>query len=529
MKFNKIQPGTPAGQMPSFSASWQNAVSESAQAYQEQKRLSEGGNGGKGLRDTENRVKCYNNTATPFLRGQSIQLDGYRMTTVKHRQRWFNGTDYDSSEMWGVVLRDMDDTGTAEVQMLGVCTARVNVTDLNHTHANPTASSRNFESGSSGDLEFLSTPSSTGVQDVVVRFTPGQVLQDELRAEFSSYHDPGTSGNTYGIIEATSPVNLPTGTPAVTEDPLYIADIHEIGSGLSSGDIVRAIRNVGVDTYSSDSVNWEGNLDGAGGGSGGSPEIGCGLEYESDVLQVDLDAIAGNGIKVGSDGTNCDAASSHLSPTTYCCLYIDVGCGLMFNSIDSDKIEVDIAALAGKGLITDQSTDLCVSESSDESSTYCCLAVNIGCGLQYSGDSPPKIEVDLDALAGAGLGKSISSSDCDSASSHLGGTYCCLKVNVGCGLDIVSDNVVVDRTDLMGSGLVAGSGTCDMDVNVDSTYLEINGSNEISLSCNPLKAITCALEKDSNGDLKLTINYTLCDDSTGSTSCTLSGTTTCGS
>lgn len=480
MKFNKITPGTPAGQMPSFSASWQNAVSESAQAYQEQKRLGETGNGSKALRDTEHRVKCYNNTATPFLRGQSIELDGYRMTEVKPRHRWFNGTDYSSSEQWGIVLRDMDETGAAEVQMGGICTARVDVSDLNHTHANPTASSRNFESGDSGDLEFLSTPSSTGVQDVVVRFKPGQVLQDELRAEFSSYISAATSGNTYGLIVATNPVQLPTGTPSVTESPLYIADIHQIGGGLSSGDIVRAIRNTGIDSYGGSDVNWECNLDGQGAGGGGAPEVGCGLDYVSDVLVVDRVDLIGCGLKAG-DG-DCD-------------------------------IDVDTAALAGRGLKVDTDPNCALYASTGAGSDYCCISINDGCGITFSGDElivdrndligcglkagsgTCDIDVDLAALAGNGLTLGSSAGDCTGVP-DFDGSCDCLQVNVGCGLKIVSDEVVVDNTDLAGPGL-ATYGTCGLQAQVDTTYIEINGSNEITLNlsglCDWIKA-NCYVE-----------------------------------
>lgn len=266
MKFNKITPGTPAGQMPSFSASWQNAVSESAQAYQEQKRLGETGNGSKALRDTEHRVKCYNNTANPFLRGQSLQLDGYRMTEVKPRHRWFNGTDYDGTDKWGVVLRDMDDTGVSEVQMGGICTARVNVTSLSHSYAEPSGSSRNFSStASTGPLEFLSTPGSTGVQDVVVRFTSeGDPIADMLRGTVASVVAAGAGSNTYRIFvlktSSPAPLPLPTGTPAIT-GTVYVADVQNKGANIKANDVILAIRNVGCDSYNPGGgavdVNWE--------------------------------------------------------------------------------------------------------------------------------------------------------------------------------------------------------------------------------------------------------------------------------
>lgn len=367
-----------------------------------------------------------------------------------------------------------------------------------------------------------------------VRLSSASTPRDELRCQFTSSVAAGSGSNTWPILickTTPTPIPLPTGTPAVAEDPLYVADIHGIASDLSDGDWIRAIRNVGVDTYNSEQVNWECNLDGAGGG-GGTPEVGCGLEYDGVTgdLIVDVDALAGQGIKAGDSSMYCDDTGEDAE--TYCCLYIDLGCGLQFNSVDSDIIEVDVNALAGKGLAVGTDTDDCVTASSHlTETTYCCLYVNIGCGLKYSADSPPKVEVDLDALAGSGLGLGSSSGDCTGVTG-FDGSCDCLKVNVGCGLDIVADNVVVDNTDLAGDGLSAGDG-CSLDVNLDPTYFEFNESNQITfvdgVHCDAIEkdSITCTLEQDAGGDLKLTINWDNCDGTSGSTSCTLSGTTSC--
>jgi hypothetical protein len=381
------------------------------------------------------------------------------------------------------------------------------------------------------DIVWRERAGETGKMWCLVMFSPtSSASADELRATFSAYTAPGSSGNTYGIITATSPIPLPTGAPSVTESPLYLADIHEIGPDLTSGDPVRGIRSVGIDTLGGVAVNWECNLDGAGsgGGSGDPPEVGCGLEYVADVLLVDYDALAGQGIKVGDSSNFCDDFGS--DGETYCCLYIEVGCGLQFNGSDGDVIEIDMAALAGKGLTVGSADTACNDASSHlgPPNTYCCLQVNIGCGLKFDESDPVKIAVDLDALAGSGLGLGSSSGDCYGVTG-FDGSCDCLKVNVGCGLDIVNDDVVVDNEDLAGVGLSPGTG-CALDVNYNPSYFFIEEeTGYLTPSCNPIKDITCTLEQDSNGDLKLTINFTFCDDTTDSTSCTLSGTTTCGS
>ncbi len=105
-----------------------------------------------------------------------------------------------------------------------------------------------------------------------VRLASGSPPRDEMRCQFTSKVAAGTSGNTWPILvckTTPTPIPLPTGTPPVTEDPLYVADVHGIGDDLTDGDWVRAVRHVGVDTYDSNDVNWECTLDGAGSGSGG--------------------------------------------------------------------------------------------------------------------------------------------------------------------------------------------------------------------------------------------------------------------
>ena len=86
---------------------------------------------------------------------------------------------------------------------------------------------------------------------------------DELRGEVSSYTAAGASGNTYGIItlktSSPAPIPLPTGAPALV-GTIYVADVYGLGASyFTSGKLIRAIRNVAVDTLSAADVDWEHN------------------------------------------------------------------------------------------------------------------------------------------------------------------------------------------------------------------------------------------------------------------------------
>jgi hypothetical protein len=90
-----------------------------------------------------------------------------------------------------------------------------------------------------------------------------------------------------------------------------------------------------------------------------------------------------------------------------------------------------------------------------------------GCGITITKtNNKYTVAITPATLAGSGLTTS---------------STCTLDVNVGCGVEINSDAVRVKRADLIeaNKGLKAGSGTCDIAVDVDGVTTQIN-SNQLS-------------------------------------------------
>lgn len=499
--------------------------------------------------------------------------------------------------------------------------------------------------------------------------------------------DPGANVTIGSYVYSSETIPTATKCLAVLADPDTDPPTYElaeiVGSSTSSlPDAGCGLEYVDATTLA---VN-PGDLIGAGlgvtvgGASGCEMEVvlGCGLYFEDDPggsglkgVAVNTDALAGKGLLAGSSpGDGClEEGGGWLPGPNYCCLTVNLGCGLEFGT--SDEVKVDLAALAGPGLVPSTSSGTCDTESSHTPGLYCCLTVNAGCGIeivndqvrvnasdiagnglvptgdcaisvgegcgievtagavavdasQLAGDALVvsgtctlnvfygcgllvdafnRLIVDTAALAGGGLKASDSLSDCGTAGT--GGTYCCLYVDTGCGLQLngTTSAVEVNRTDLIGCGLKAGSGTCDIDVdntalagvglaagtgctldvdiaslagdglyasgdqlnvnygcgldvvsdelivkNTDlaGTGIKPEGTCAVSVHLDPVYFIydgpegtdqgyqpawqtldlTCSLAKDGN-DLKLTLNWTNPDGTSGTTSCSLAGDGVC--
>lgn len=215
-----------------------------------------------------------------------------------------------------------------------------------------------------------------------------------------------------------------------------------------------------------------------GGGEGGLPDAGCGLEYaDATTLQVDVATLAGSGLGFSTSPGECDKADDETS--THCCLYVDYGCGL---SVVEGKLTVNT-----NGCIT------CDPENG-------AISLTVGCGLQCSAGA---LTLDFDALIGCGLVKRTSGADCTAG---IGGEFCCIAVDPaqldGCGLKPSGTGceLMVDHDDLVGTGLKA-EGTCALGVNYDPNYFTIINNpgqpddGQLSINCAQL-ASQCGVDAE---------------------------------
>ena len=297
-----------------------------------------------------------------------------------------------------------------------------------------------------------------------------------IHLESPALHVIGTLGAEFTGSPVTLTVTSNFGPKWEAGAPNAAEITSTIHSQLDSGTEVLAVRkdpNVDPILYEVEEIRQT--------GTGSMPDAGCGLEYaDATTLQADVVTLAGIGIKYSTSSTECDHADDETG--TYCCLYVDLGCGLRYNSSDPDVIEVDVDTLAGKGISVGTNAQDCEGADVGIDGNNCCLYVDIGCGLKWDTTDPDKIVVDVDALAGDGLISSLASGDCQDAG--IDGTYCCLKVNVGCGLQIVDDEVQVNNSDLAGPGL-SPYGECGLEADVDENYFTIV-NNKITINFNAL-------------------------------------------
>lgn len=207
---------------------------------------------------------------------------------------------------------------------------------------------------------------------------------------------------------------------------------------------------------------------------------GCGIDITDEVVSVDrTDLIAAAGgleigggtcdikikpachITLGVDGVGVDVTSMIDDVTSGlkvvdggACdeLAVNLGCALDVN--EDGEIDFLPSAAAGDGLEEEPATEVDCAK----------LKVKAGCGISVDTDG---VAVNLNVLVSNGnnvSGLSVEPGEGEEPCSYI-------KVNTGCGLEINTGEVVVKRGDLMQAdgGLVAGSGTCDMKVDLSNT------------------------------------------------------------
>lgn len=171
----KVSQGASVGTNPLFnSAGTINDVLDMRERWH-RTQLGGGGLGGIGLPMTTDQVKIKNNTGQNLNRGSVVQLGEYLLTGVASDERfaqhmWFDGDLVESPTYRIAILRDP--CATSEIVTAscdGIVLARVNVTDVDHTHATPTAGLTYLGSATTGIFELLSQTQVLGLQLMLVR------------------------------------------------------------------------------------------------------------------------------------------------------------------------------------------------------------------------------------------------------------------------------------------------------------------------------------------------------------------------
>lgn len=122
-------------------------------------------------------VKVINASGGDLDRGSVLRCNGDINTGLDEYEAaslWFTGSTPNTNDKWGILRKPLpygvEEYG--ELQVSGVCIARVNVLDANHTHAKPKDGETYLESAAEGPLAILDKPTGTGELECVVVFRP---------------------------------------------------------------------------------------------------------------------------------------------------------------------------------------------------------------------------------------------------------------------------------------------------------------------------------------------------------------------
>lgn len=303
-----------------------------------------------------------------------------------------------------------------------------------------------------------------------------------------------------------------------SDDPDYLENqFHDWSMTPYDGGSHTLVKFATEDTGTDGTPQLRAYIEGTGGG--GSYTAGCGITIDSTEISVDPISLT----------DPCEDTSlapvDPIDPLNNCQIKVLIGCGI--RRVDTlacgaactdggpGSLMVDRDAVAGKGLIKDS--------DSAEDPCACDIQVDLGCGLEFgSGMDANKVQVKVDpdgCLSCSTAGLAVNAGDCLECDS---GT---LNVKVdpsGCvvcgpsGLDVsLVGGTGIDITGCTISALLADPLYINMggyiDIKIDPEGCITNGENGLTVGL-LLKDIDCDLAIV-DGNLKLTITKTYCDDS----------------
>ena len=183
--YKKVSRGDSPFKSPAFTASWQNDVTDMLAWFRKAKASGEVLGAGGSLESSSGVVRVKNLTEEDQLRGNYVQLGDYLLDDVSQHKHWYEGNLYDAAESGKIAILERavkdDDTSMVRARILGKCTARVNVTDVDHRFAVPVDGESVFDSASSGDIEILGAIDGTGEQELPVLLGGGGSGNADLR------------------------------------------------------------------------------------------------------------------------------------------------------------------------------------------------------------------------------------------------------------------------------------------------------------------------------------------------------------
>lgn len=192
MAHGKVQPGQKFRQTPFYRAAFINDAVDVVNAFKEGRIAGER----RGVNASSSRVvvEVRNSTGEDRELGEAVQLTGHLLDDVSQEHPWFDAELVAEPVLrrLAILTRPLKDGAIGPAQLAGVCLAKVDVTDADHTHAMPVDGDAVLASGYTGPLELLMEPDGTGEQVLWVLML--KEAQSIFYGETAASHAKGATG-----------------------------------------------------------------------------------------------------------------------------------------------------------------------------------------------------------------------------------------------------------------------------------------------------------------------------------------------
>lgn len=187
----KASPGSPFKPPPAVL--WNNMV-DAGRAFADS-RLS-GGTPARNRPRPTDILKLKNSSGADRAKGEILKIDGTILTDQDGESIWLDGKAPTDECRFGILKEPSVSGEINEAQVSGVCLAKVDIIDADHTFAYAADGDYVLQSGESGPVEILYAPSGTGEKECVVRFGGIPRLMGTLDGALTAPTSPLTAPTT---------------------------------------------------------------------------------------------------------------------------------------------------------------------------------------------------------------------------------------------------------------------------------------------------------------------------------------------
>lgn len=239
-------------------ASEHNAMLEVAEWYNRRRRLSEGGAQSRKPIPTDC-VIIKNTSGSNRSRGDAMEISGLQTTAIEVEGITVTGiTPTAAGKSFGILRSAIPNNQFGVAQVSGVCLARVDVTDANHTRAKLAASTNTLVSTMDGPVRVVYKPSGTGIKECVVSLYDNWAYKSLVRFTLNAALATSDASKTGTIQSQYGPgIDSPdTGSGAITLNNLltsaastYLFAAASGAAGYALWDSGTNYRIIAIETY----------------------------------------------------------------------------------------------------------------------------------------------------------------------------------------------------------------------------------------------------------------------------------------